>query len=61
METAGKPGKAVEWGTIEEKETSTQDESRDRPSGLVVKNPPCNAGDRGSVPSQGTKIPHVAE
>ena len=53
METAGKPGKAVEWGTIEEKETSTQDESRDLPSGLVVKNPPCNAGDRGSVPKIG--------
>ena len=27
----------------------------------VVKNPPRNAGDTGSIPSQGTKIPHVAE
>ena len=29
METAGKQGKVVEWGRTEEKETSTQDESRD--------------------------------
>ena len=48
METAGKPGKAVEWGRIEEKETSTQDESRDLPSGLVVKNPPCIGGGNGN-------------
>ena len=27
------------------------------PCGLVVKNPPCNAGDMGSIPGQGTKIP----
>ena len=24
----------------------------------VVKNPPSNAGDAGSIPGQGTKIPH---
>ena len=24
----------------------------------MVKNPPCNAGDVGSVPGQGTEIPH---
>ena len=29
---------------------------RDFPGGPVVKNPPCNAGDMGSIPSQGTKI-----
>ena len=29
------------------------------PRGPVVKNPPVNAGDMGSIPGQGTKIPHV--
>ena len=27
--------------------------------GPVVKNPPCNAGDVGSIPGQGTKIPNA--
>ena len=27
----------------------------------MVKNLPCNAGDSGSIPDQGTKIPHPAE
>ena len=27
----------------------------------VVKNLPCNAGDVGLIPDQGTKIPHAAE
>ena len=31
----------------------------DLPGGPVVKNPSCNAGDTGSSPGQGTKIPHV--
>ena len=31
----------------------------DFPSGPVVKNPSCNAGDIGSVPGKGTNIPHV--
>ena len=26
----------------------------------VIKNPLCSAGDAGSVPGQGTKIPHAA-
>ena len=26
----------------------------------MVKNPPSNAGDMGSIPGQGTKIPHDA-
>ena len=26
------------------------------PGGPVVKNPPCNAGDSGSIPGQGTKV-----
>ena len=25
----------------------------------VVKNPPCNAEDAGSIPGQGTKMPHA--
>ena len=31
------------------------------PGGSVVKNPPCNAGDMGSIPGWGTKIPHAME
>ena len=31
---------------------------RDFPSSPIVKNPPSNAGDAGSIPGQGTKIPH---
>ena len=27
--------------------------------GPVIKNPPSNAGDMGSVPGQGTQIPHA--
>ena len=34
---------------------------RDFPGGPVVKNLPCSAGDKGSNPSQGTKIPHAAK
>ena len=34
---------------------------RDFPGGPVVKNPPSKAGDTGSIPGQGTKIPHAAE
>ena len=32
---------------------------RDFPGGPAVKNPPSNAGDVGSIPGQGTKIPHA--
>ena len=32
---------------------------RDFFGGSVVKNLPPNAGDTGSIPGQGTKIPHV--
>ena len=31
----------------------------DFPGGPVVKNLPCNAGDAGLIPGQGTKIPHA--
>ena len=33
----------------------------DFPGGPVVKNLPCNAGDAGSIPGQGTKIPYATE
>ena len=33
----------------------------DFPGGPVVKNPPCNAGDTGSIPGRENKIPCVAE
>ena len=32
---------------------------RDFPGGPVVKNLPSNAGNTGSIPGQGTKIPHA--
>ena len=32
---------------------------RDFPGGPVVKNSSCNVGDLGSIPGQGTKIPHA--
>ena len=32
---------------------------RDCPGGQALKNLPPNTGDRGSIPSQGTKIPHA--
>ena len=34
-------------------------ENGDFPDGPVVKNLPCDTGDMGSIPNQGTKIPHV--
>ena len=33
----------------------------DFPGAPVVKNLPCNAGDGGSIPGEGTKIPHGLE
>ena len=38
----------------------TNNEHQDFPGGPVVKRPPCNAGDAGSVPGPGTKIPRTA-
>ena len=34
---------------------------KDFPDGRVVKNLPCKAGDMGSIPGWGTKVPHVAK
>ena len=33
----------------------------DFPGGPVVKNPPCNARDMGSIPGQEAEIPHASE
>ena len=35
--------------------------AQDFPGGPVVKNPPYNAGDAGSIPGRRTKIPHATE
>ena len=35
--------------------------SRNFSAGSVVKNLPCNVGDAGSIPGQGTKIPHAVK
>ena len=37
----------------------SKDWKRDFPDGSVVKNPPSNAGDAGSILGKGTKIPHA--
>ena len=37
-----------------------QNTFRDFPGGPVIKNPPCNTGDVGSIPGQGTRIPRAA-
>ena len=34
---------------------------RDFPGGPVVRSPPSNAGDAGSIPSWGTRVPHARE
>ena len=39
---------------------SSKIKNRDFPGGPVVKNPSSNAGDMGSIPGRGTKIPHAA-
>ena len=46
---------ACENGIIKHQETV----DRDLHGGPVVKNPPCNAGDTGSIPGQGNKIPYA--
>ena len=40
--------------------TKTWKFSWDFPGGPVVKNLPSSAGDVGSIPGQGTKIPHAS-
>ena len=43
------------------KELEIKEKIWDFPGGPVVKNPPSNAGDAGSIPGWGTKIPHAME
>ena len=38
-----------------------KDLNRDFPGGPVVKNPPSNGGNVGSIPGQGTKIPQATK
>ena len=40
--------------------TINKSKGGDFPGGPVAKNPPSNAWDMGSIPGQGTKIPHAA-
>ena len=44
---------------LSEREIKKMIPFRDFPGGPVVKNPPSNAGDVGSIPGRGTKIPHA--
>ena len=44
---------------MKEKDTLKTDQVRDFPGGPVVKNLPASAGDTGSSPGLGTKIPHA--
>ena len=41
-------------------ERSLKTFTMDFPGSKVVKNPPSNAGDSGSIPGWGNKIPHAA-
>ena len=46
--------------TQKKKKNLIKNWARDFPGGPVVKNLPSNAGDTGSIPGRGTKIPHAA-
>ena len=47
--------------SLKSNESTKGSNIRDFPDGSVVKNPPCNAGDKESILGQGTKISHAAE
>ena len=49
----------IYWENIRNTEICKK-KKRDFPGGPVVKNLPYNAGGTGSIPGQGTKIPHAA-
>ena len=42
-------------------EITEKDSLGDLPGSPVVNNPPCNAGDAGSIPGRGTEIPRAVE
>ena len=48
------------WRFLKKLKIELPYDPRDFPGGPVVKNLPSNAGDAGSIPGQGTKIPHAA-
>ena len=52
---------AWRWLTFVVTSESQEPVDRDFPGGPVVKNPPCNAGDAGSIPGQGTKTPQALQ
>ena len=60
---AGREGKAKGRKGILSRGTGISEnmEAPDFPGSPVVKNPPCVAGDMGSIPGQGTKIPQASE
>ena len=53
----------LEWGAIAFSISHPNQDpcTWDFTGGPVVKNPPCNAGDAGSTPGRGTKVPHAVE
>ena len=53
--------KRIHYISVSESLLYTRNQRRDFPAGPVVKNPPSNAGDVGSIPGEGTKIPHAVE
>ena len=49
------------FGHLMRRVHSLDNKDRDFPGGPVAKNLPSNAGDAGSIPGRGTKIPHAVE
>ena len=59
--------RVLEWGAIafsadaaEGQANKTLGRDGKLPGGLVVKNPPSNAGDASSIPGQGTEVPQAS-
>ena len=50
---------ARRWEVLSIRGTQIKTTARGFPAGRVVKIPPCNAGEVGLIPGQGTKIPHT--
>ena len=62
MKNAEEKLEELEWfkaGILESDCPGSNLSLRDFPGGPVVKNLPSNAGDVGSIPGQGTGIPHA--
>ena len=52
-------GHVLTWYFLDQHVAHSEVTFHDFPGGSVVKNLPCNAGDAGSIPGQGTKIPRA--